>query len=54
MVEGLVGPSNVRVFAVPDPLNKIAPVLVLAVPRVKALAPWTVIVPVKLAAELIV
>jgi hypothetical protein len=45
---------SVRVLAVPLPLNRIAPVLVLAVPRVRADAPWMVAVPVKLAAELMV
>ena len=50
MVAGLAGPIKVNVLAVPEPLNKIAPVLVLAVPSVNALAPWIAAVPVKTAA----
>ena len=47
---GLVGALSVIALALPLPLNRIAPVLVLAVPSVRALAPCTANVPVKLAA----
>ena len=41
-MDGLVGPFRVKVFAEPEPLNKIEPVLVVAVPSVRALAPVAV------------
>lgn len=51
LVEGLAGPMTVRVPEAPvAPLNRMAPVLVPVTPRVNALAPWIVAVPVKLAA----
>ena len=44
LVEGVVGPIRVRVLALPLPLKSIEPVLVLAVPRVRELAPVRVAV----------
>ena len=50
----VVGACKVMVLPPPDDLKSIAPSALLAVPRVSALPPWMVTVPVKLAALLIV